>query len=75
MNEYLKYISIDTDVRFGKPCITGTRITVENLLKWLANGMTYNEIVEDFPPIKEAHILTPLAFAANREPSIKIVAV
>ena len=74
MKEFYKYISIDQEVRFGKPCIEGTRITVADILQWLASGMTYTEILEDYPLLKEEHILAALAFAANRESIIKIIA-
>ena len=74
MNEFLSYISIDSDIRSGKPCIKGTRITVGDILEWLASGMSAPEILEDFPLLKEEHIRAALAFAANRELYIKIVA-
>jgi uncharacterized protein (DUF433 family) len=66
-------ISIDPEVRFGKPCITGTRIAVGDILSWLASGMNYKEIQEDYPAIKEEDILAALAFAANRESMVKIL--
>ena len=74
MDELLSYISIDPDIRSGKPCIKGTRITVGDILQWLASGMSFTEILEDFPLLKEEHIRAALAFAANREAYIKIVA-
>ena len=74
MNELLSYISIDPDVRSGKPCIKGTRITVGDILQWLASGMNAAEILDDFPLLKEEHIRAALAFAANREAYIKIIA-
>jgi len=74
MNELLKYISIDPDIRFGKPCIKGTRIAVGDILQWLASGMSMPEIIDDFPLLKEEHIRAALAFAANREAFTKIVA-
>ena len=74
MNELLSYISIDQDIRSGKPCITGTRITVGDILQWLASGMSFSEILDDFPLLKEEHIRAALAFAANREAYTKIVA-
>ncbi|WP_319005354.1 DUF433 domain-containing protein [Flavobacterium shii] len=67
-------ISINSDIRFGKPIITGTRICVSDILSWLANGMSYDEIIEDFPELKKEHILAALAFAANRENITKIIA-
>jgi len=74
MNEFLSYISIDQDIRSGKPCIKGTRITVGDILQWLASGMSVTEILEDFPLLKEEHVRSALAFAANREMYMKVVA-
>ena len=67
------YISINPDIRFGKPCITGTRIAVSDILQWLASGMTNLEILEDYPALKEEHIRAALLFAANRESIIKTI--
>ena len=67
MEDILKYISIDPDIRFGKPCITGTRIAVVDILQWLASGMSYDEILEDFPELKTEHIKAVLSFAARKE--------
>ena len=74
MNELLSYISIDPEIRSGKPCIKDTRITVGDILQWLASDMSVAEILDDFPLLKEDHIRAALAFAANREAHIKIVA-
>lgn len=74
MKKFLKHISLDSEIRFGKPCIKGTRITVEDILNWLASGMTQEEILEDYPLLKKDDILAALAFAANRESLIKIIA-
>ena len=63
MTGTIKRISIDPKIRFGKPCIPGTRIAVGDILSWLASGMTYKEIEEDYPAIKEEDILEALAFA------------
>jgi uncharacterized protein (DUF433 family) len=73
MAKSFQRISIDPEVRFGKPCITGTRIAVGDILSWLASGMNYKEIQEDYPAIKEEDILAALAFAANRESMVKIL--
>ena len=73
MQEALQRISIDSQIRFGKPCIKGTRIAVGDILSWLASGMTYKEIEEDYPGIKEDDIMAALAFAANREAMVKIL--
>lgn len=74
MKEYIQYISINPEIRFGKPCITGTRIAVGDILIWLASGMTNQEIIEDYPSLKDVHIKAALLFAANREAMVKIVA-
>ena len=73
MTDVSQHISIDSQIRFGKPCIKGTRISVGDILSWLASGMTNQEIIEDYPSIKEDDILAALAFAANREAFVKIV--
>jgi uncharacterized protein (DUF433 family) len=74
MKEFSIYISIDPEIRFGKPCIKGTRIAIADILQWLASGMTHSEILQDYPSLREEHILAALAFAANRESIIKIIA-
>lgn len=66
-------ISINPEIRFGKPCINKTRIAVEDILGWLASEMTMEEITEDFPEITRQDILAALAFAAHREANAKIV--
>ena len=72
MNQVSEYISINPEIRFGKPCITGTRIAVGDILQWLASDMSYEEILVDFPSLKKEHILAALAFAAHREEIAKI---
>jgi uncharacterized protein (DUF433 family) len=72
MTDYRQYITINTEVRFGKPTIIGTRITVFDVLNWLANGMTINEIIEDFPELNENQIKACLSYAADREHKIQI---
>lgn len=74
MEHYQDYISINPHVRFGKPCITGTRIAVQDVLSWLASGMTFEEILEDFPELTMEQIRAALAFAAAREQNIKVIA-
>lgn len=74
MNNFLQHISIDPEIRFGKPCIKGTRIAIVDILQWLASGMSFQEILEDFPPLKEEHIRAALSFAAHREMHTKLLA-
>lgn len=69
--DYSAFISIDPTIRFGKPCITGTRITVSDVLGWLASGMSFDEILEDFPELNLDQIKACLAFAADREQKLK----
>jgi len=71
--ELSKYIVIDQGIRFGKPCIKGTRIAVGDILQWLSEGISVSEILEDFPLLKEAHITAALAFAARREEMVRIL--
>ncbi|MEX1000637.1 MAG: DUF433 domain-containing protein [Crocinitomicaceae bacterium] len=61
------YIGIDSQVRFGKPIIKGTRIVVGDVLNWLANGMSKEEIIEDFPELSMEQINACLQYAASRE--------
>lgn len=72
MIDYKQYISINSEIRFGKPIITGTRITVFDVLNWLANGMTIDEIIQDFPELNDNQIKACLAYAADREHKIQI---
>lgn len=72
MIDYKQYITINSEIRFGKQIIIGTRITVFDVLNWLANGMTINEITEDFPELNENQIKACLSYAADREHKIQI---
>ena len=60
-------ISVNAAVRNGKPCINGTRITVYDVLEYLAGGMTEDQILSDFPDLAREDICASLAFAAARE--------
>lgn len=66
MQNWQERISIHPEIRFGKPCIKGTRITAWDILGWLASDMTYEEITEDFHELTREDILAALQFAANR---------
>lgn len=65
--DLLSRISIDPAVRFGKPCVRGTRLTVGDVLGYLAAGMTEAEVLADFPQLTHDDVLACLAFAAERE--------
>jgi uncharacterized protein (DUF433 family) len=69
---YRDYIEIVPEKRFGRPCIKGTRISVYDVLNWLANGMTKDEIIADFPELTEEQINACLSFAADREHKLRI---
>jgi uncharacterized protein (DUF433 family) len=72
MKHYSEIITINPVIRFGKPCIRGMRITVYDILSWLASGMTSLEILEDYPELTEEDIKATLAYAADREHKIKV---
>ncbi len=65
--ELLDRITITPDVRSGKPCISGTRITVYDILEYMAGGMSNAEILGDFPSLTNDDLRAVLAFAAIRE--------
>lgn len=65
--DYRKLITIDQGKRGGKPCVRGLRITVTDVLEYLAAGMTVGEILADFPDLTAEDIRACLAFAADRE--------
>jgi uncharacterized protein (DUF433 family) len=67
MINYKSIIRRNPNKRFGKPCVRDTRITVFDVLGWLAAGMTYDEIVYDFPELTIDDIKACLAYAADRE--------
>ena len=69
--DYREIIRIDPERRFGKPCVRDTRISVFDVLSWLASGMTHAEILEDFPQLTEKDILACLSFAAEREQTLR----
>jgi uncharacterized protein (DUF433 family) len=64
---YQEIISVEPGKRNGKPCIRGMRITVYDVLSYLAAGMSHQEILADFPELTEEDILACLSFAADRE--------
>jgi uncharacterized protein (DUF433 family) len=61
-----KNITIEAGKRSGKPCIRGMRITVYDILTWLANGMSFEEIIDDFPELTKEDILAVLEYSAER---------
>lgn len=74
MKELLQRITTNPAVCFGKPCIRGTRIWVSLILEFLANGMTHQEIIAEYPQLKEEDIRAALTYTAmmTRERYVEI---
>jgi uncharacterized protein (DUF433 family) len=70
--DYRDIITIEPGKRNGKPCIRGMRITVQDVLEYLASGMTEEEILSDFPELTHEDIRACLTFAANRERQLAV---
>jgi uncharacterized protein (DUF433 family) len=70
---YRDIITIKSGKRSGKPCIRGMRITVYDVLEYLAAGMSHQEILEDFPYLTEEDIRACLSYAADREKALMII--
>ena len=73
MKTYNKIIKINPDRRFGKPCIRNTRISVFDILGWLGSGMTFEDIISDYPELKGDDITASLMFAADRERKLQTI--
>ena len=71
---YQERITIEPGKRGGKPCIRGMRITVYDVLSYLASGMTQEQILADFPDLTKEDILACLSYAADRESHLKVIA-
>jgi uncharacterized protein (DUF433 family) len=71
--KYDHLITIEPDKRSGQPCIRGLRMTVQDVLEYLASGMSHAEILTDFPDLTEEDIRACLAFAADRERRLRTV--
>jgi len=71
--QFKDIITIEPGKRGGKPCIRGMRITVYDILEYLASGMTEEEIIRDFPYLTRDDILASLSFAAARERVMAVV--
>jgi uncharacterized protein (DUF433 family) len=73
--EYNQIITIEPGKRSGKPCIRGMRITVYDILEYLAGGMTEAEVLEDFSELTSQDIKACLAFAADREKKLFLASI
>jgi uncharacterized protein (DUF433 family) len=65
--DYRNYLEIRADKRFGQPCLKGMRISVYDVLNWLSNGMSREDIKSDFEEISDEMINACLAYAADKE--------
>jgi uncharacterized protein (DUF433 family) len=70
--QYTDRIVIDPNVRFGRPCIKETRISVYDVLSWLASGMSIEQIINDYPELREEDIKACLAYAADKEHKLRV---
>ena len=70
---YRDIITLEPGKRGGKPCIRGMRITVYDVLSYMAAGMTEQEILDDFPELTHNDILACLSYAADREQHLLVV--
>jgi len=68
----LERISIDPNVRFGKPCVRGTRLTVGDVLDYLATGQSEESLLREYPQLTHEDVLACFAFAAARERRIRV---
>ena len=73
MKTYNKIIKISSDKRFGRPCIRNTRITVFDILGWLGSGMSFDEVINDYPELSIEDIKASLMFAADRERKLQSI--
>ena len=71
--KYEDIITTEPGKRAGKPCIRGLRITVYEVLSMLANGMSYAQLLDEFPDLTEQDILACLAYAADRERKVELL--
>ena len=68
----LERITIDSELRFGKPCIRGHRITVQEILEWLSSGASHQQILADYPQLEPEDILAVYAYASELAAGSKV---
>ncbi len=71
--DYTQRITIESGKRSGQPCIRGMRMTVQDVLEYLASGMTNEEILADFPDLEADDLRACLSYAADRERRLRVV--
>lgn len=72
MIDYKEHITLNPNIRFGKPCIIGTRISVYDVLSWYASGMSSQEILVEYPELNEIKLYACLSYAADKEHKLKV---
>ena len=72
MTNYREIITINPEKRYGRPCVRDTRISVFDVLGWLASGMSNTQILKDFPELSNEDISACLSYAADKERKIRI---
>ncbi len=72
MIDFKKLIVIEAGKRFGKPILSGTRISVQDVLSWMAHGISREQIIQDFPELNDDMLSACLWYAANRELNTRI---
>ncbi len=72
MKHYSEIITINPNIRFGKPCIRGMRISVYDVLSWFASGISEEEILSDYQELNKEDLKAVLFYAADREHRIKV---
>ena len=68
---YSDYIKVDPEIRFGRPCLTGTRVAVYEILALMSNGATVEQIISDYPALNSSSIDACLAFAREHTPKLR----
>ena len=71
--DYRERITIDPEIRSGKPCVKGTRIAVADVFDYLGGGMSIAEVLDDFPDLKEEDIRACFAYAADRDRRLNVL--
>jgi uncharacterized protein (DUF433 family) len=73
MIDYKTIITLEPGKRGGKPCVRNMRITVGDVLGWLASGMSHEEVISDFPELTDEDILACLSYAADKERNLTVM--
>ncbi len=72
MKSYNRIIRMNAEKRFGKPCVRNTRIAVADVLGWLGSGMSFEDIINDYPELTREDIRACLLYASDRERKLQV---